>query len=67
MKPLGVVPVDPSQSGQLQIFDRLPWTALGAHRSTDQFGFVVAVDGLGQGVDAPIVVNCEFRRCGGLS
>lgn len=40
MEPLGVVPVDPSHSGQFTLLDRLPWSALGAHRSSDEFGLL---------------------------
>ena len=46
MKTAGVVPVDPSEGGQLDVFDGLPRSAPG--RSVDQFGLVVAVNRLGQ-------------------
>ena len=52
---LSVVPVHPSEGRELEVLDRLPGS--GASGSADEFGLVVAVDGLGQGIDAPIVVN----------
>jgi hypothetical protein len=44
----GVVPVNPAQGGQLDVFDGLPRPAAGG--SVDQLGLVVAVDGFGQSV-----------------
>jgi len=44
-----VVPVDPAQGGQLDVFDGLPGPSL-AGGATDQFGLVVAVHGFGQRV-----------------
>jgi hypothetical protein len=58
VKALGVVPVHPSQRGQFDVLDRLP--GAGAGGAADQLGLVVAVDGLGQRVDAPIFVNWSF-------
>ena len=48
MEAAGVVPVHPAQGGQLDVLDGLP--GAGAGRPVDQFGLVVAVDRLGQGV-----------------
>ena len=45
-----VVPVDPAQGGQFDIFDGFPGAGSGG--SVDEFGLVVAVDGFGQGVEA---------------
>lgn len=56
----GVVPVHPSQSGQLEVLDGLPRAAAG--RSVDEFGLVEAVDRLGEGVDAPISVKRRIQR-----
>ena len=42
-----VVPVDPAQGGQLDVLDCLPRSSL-AGGAADEFGFVVAVDRLGQ-------------------
>ena len=44
----GVVPVDPAQGGQFNVFDGFPGSGSGG--SVDEFGLVVAVDGFGQGV-----------------
>jgi transposase len=44
----GVVPVHPSEGGQLDVLDGLPRPDAG--RSVDQLGLVVAVDGLGESV-----------------
>ena len=44
----GVVPVDPGQGGEFDVIDALPWPLLGAGGAADEFGLVVAVDGLGQ-------------------
>ena len=48
MQPLVVVPVDPAEGGELDVLDGLPrpWPGRAAH----EFGFVVAVDGLGQSI-----------------
>ena len=53
VKACRVVPVDPAEGGQLDVLDGLPWVLLWA---SDQLGFVVAVDGLSEGVD---VRGCE--------
>ena len=52
---LGVVPVDPAEGRELDVFDGLPGPL--ASGSADELGLVVPVHGLSQGVDAPIVVN----------
>ena len=48
VRPAGVVPVDPSQGGQLDVLDGLPWP--GAGRSVDQLGLVISVHRLREGV-----------------
>ena len=48
-----VVPVDPSEGGQFDVFDGLPGPAF-TRRPTNQLCLVVAVDGLGQRVEAPM-------------
>ena len=48
MQAAGVVPVHPPEGGQFDVLDGLPWTSAGW--PVDQFGLVVTVDGLGQGV-----------------
>src|SRR5215213_8775155 len=48
VEPGGVVPVDPAESGELDVLDGLPGS--GAGGSADQLGLVVAVDGLGKRV-----------------
>ena len=48
VQPAGVVPVDPAQGGQLDVFDCFPRP--GAGGSVDQLGLVVAVDCFGEGV-----------------
>ena len=48
MEPLSVMPMHPPQSRQLNVLDRLLRAPLRPHRSSDEFGLVVAVDGLGQ-------------------
>ena len=48
MQARGVVPVHPAQGGQFDVLDGLPGPAAGGH--IDQFGLVLAVDCLGQGV-----------------
>ena len=60
MKSGGVVPVHRAQGGQFDVLDGLPGAR--SVRSVDQFGPVVAVDGLGQGVDAPISVKRLILR-----
>ena len=62
---LRVVPVHPAEGRELENFDGLP--RLGACGASDEFGLVVAVHRLGQGVDAPIVVNSRFHRFWGRS
>ena len=52
---LRVVPVHPTEGGELEILDRL--SRPGPGRPADEFGLVVPVHRLGQGIDAPIVVN----------
>ena len=52
---LGVVPVHPAQGGQLDLLDGLPRPGVGG--AADQLGLVVAIDSLGQRVDAPMVVK----------
>jgi hypothetical protein len=52
---LGVVPVHPPERRELDLLDGLPRTL--ANGAADQLGLVVAVDGLGQCVDAPMVVK----------
>ena len=44
----GVVPMDPAQGRQLDVLDRLPRPWPG--RTVDEFGFVVTVHRLGQGI-----------------
>ena len=58
MESLVVVPVHPSQRGELDLLDGLP--GAGAGGAADQLGLVVAVDGLGQRVDAPILVKSSL-------
>ena len=48
VQPAGVVPVDSSQGGQLDVFGGLPWP--GAGRSVDQLGLVISVHRLREGV-----------------
>ena len=48
VEPGVVVPVDPAERGELDVFDAPPWP--GASRAADQLGLSVAVDGLGQRV-----------------
>ena len=55
MESLVVVPVHPSQRGELDLLDGLPRAGVGG--AADQLGLVVAVDGLSQRVDAPILVK----------
>lgn len=55
VKALRVVPVDPAEGREFEVLDALPRSWTGG--STDELGLVVPVHGLGQGVDAPIVVN----------
>lgn len=62
---LVVVRVNPSQGPELDVLDRLPWASLGTGHPASEFSLVAAVDGFREGVDAPIVVNSRFRRCGG--
>ena len=54
-----VVPVDPLGGRELDGLDGAPWSAV-----TDYFGLVGAVDGFGQGVDAPIAVKRRSWWCG---
>ena len=49
---LGVVPVDPAEGDVLDVLDVLPGP--GAGGSADELGLVVAGDGLGEGVEAPM-------------
>ena len=58
MHPLGVVPVHPPEGGQLDVFDRAPPPLAGP---ADQLALVGPVDGLGQGVDAPIDRQGDLR------
>ena len=44
-----VVPVDPTEGGELDVLDGLPGSSL-TGGAADQFGLVVAVHGLGQSV-----------------
>jgi hypothetical protein len=53
-----VVPIHPAEGGEFDVLDGLPRTSAGG--AADQFGLVVAVDGLSQGVDAPIAVKCPI-------
>lgn len=59
---LVVPPPHSFQGRQSDLFDGLPRAM-----TADQLGLVQAVHGLSERVDAPIVVNWRFRRCGGLS
>ena len=52
VKAVIVVPVDPAEGGELDVLDRLPGPRAGG--ASDELGLVVAVDGLREGVDAPI-------------
>ncbi len=54
VKALCVVPVDPPESSQLQVLDRLPRSLVGP---SHELGLVVAVDRFSQGIDAPMSVN----------
>ena len=56
MQAAGVVPVDPAEGGQFDVFDRLPRPAAGG--PVDQLGFVVAVDRLGEGVIGACQMVC---------
>ena len=56
---LGVVPVHPGERGEFDVVDAAPRAPGGA---ADEFGLVEAVDGLGEGVDAPIG---QVLVCGG--
>ena len=56
---LVVVPVDPGQGGEFGVVDVAPGAPGGA---ADGFGLVEAVDGFGEGVDAPIG---QVLVCGG--
>jgi hypothetical protein len=44
----GVVPMDPTEGGQLDIGDGFP--RAGLRRPVDEFGLVVAIDRFGEGV-----------------
>ena len=52
MQACGVVPVVPAEGGELDVLDVLQGS--GAGGPANQLGLVVAVDGLGQGVEAPM-------------
>jgi hypothetical protein len=54
VKALGVVPLHPSERGEFEVFDCLPRPR--ARGTADEFGLVVTVDGLGQGV---VVAVCD--------
>lgn len=67
VKPLVVESVDVFGGGNLDVDGGLP-VALGSRdRVADALGLEQRVVCLSHGVDAPIVVNCGSRRCGGLS
>lgn len=46
------MPVHPSEGRELEVLDRPPRSGTGG--AADEFGLVVAVHGLSEGVDAPI-------------
>ena len=53
----GVVPVDPAEGGQLDVFDGLPRSRWAG--PADQLGLVEPVDGLGQGVVVGVADACR--------
>ena len=55
-KPAIIEPVDPFEGGELDRFEAAPGAA-----PMDQLGFVEAVDGFGEGIDAPMSVK-QFPR-----
>ena len=60
MEALRVVPVHPAERRELEILDRLPWPC--ACGSADEFGLVVAVHRLGQGVVVAVPDGSNRRR-----
>lgn len=56
---LGVVPVHPPEGRELGVLDRLP--RAGAGGSADEFGRVIAVDGLGESIVIAVADGSDRR------
>ncbi len=67
VKPSVVEPVDVFGDGDLNVDDGLPVALRLRDGVVDALGLERRVGCLGHGVDAPVVVYCGSRRCGGLS